>query len=283
MRARLAVVLASAMLVVVLVAGPAAATWSIVAVDPESGDVGVAIASCVPGSALGDLERPLAPVVLVPGVGAAVTQAALNDAAADELRRVLDAGASADEAIAAVVDPSFDADAADRQHAVATLSGTAGGFTGDRNLAVALDRQGDGVSAQGNILVSNAVIDDALDAFAGAAGDDLAARLVAALQAGADAGGDSRCDDQTALFAQVAVAAPGDDPTTPSVLLTVVAGIGSNQNPVDELSAEFAAGRRVGVSESGLSFGQAALIGGAGLAVLIGLVFALRRRRARGS
>ena len=54
-------------------------TWSIVAVDPETGDVGVAVSSCV--ASFGD-----AVAALVPGKGAAATQAGFN---IDNRNRVL--------------------------------------------------------------------------------------------------------------------------------------------------------------------------------------------------
>src|SRR3954466_10645243 len=47
-------------------------TWSVVGVDPKTGDVGVAMASCVPNT----LADALA--ALVPGKGAASTQAAFD-------------------------------------------------------------------------------------------------------------------------------------------------------------------------------------------------------------
>ena len=46
-------------------------TWSVVGVDPKTGDVGVAVASCVPS--FGD-----AVAALVPGKGAAATQAGFD-------------------------------------------------------------------------------------------------------------------------------------------------------------------------------------------------------------
>ncbi len=57
--------------VVLLGAGRAEATWSIVGVDPETGEVGVAVASCV------GFEVTIVPV-LVPGVGAAASQADIS-------------------------------------------------------------------------------------------------------------------------------------------------------------------------------------------------------------
>ena len=78
-------------------------TWSVVAVDPETGDVGMAVSSCVPtfGDAVG---------ALVPGKGAAATQAGFD---IDNRNRVFEAikeGLTAEEVIARVTDPEWDND-----------------------------------------------------------------------------------------------------------------------------------------------------------------------------
>lgn len=233
-------------LVITLLAPAAGATWSIVGVDSETGDVGVAIASCVPGYALGDLDEPLSLVALVPGVGAGVSQAALNDAAAPEIARLLSDGATSDEVIAALIAESFDTGAPLRQHGVVTVDGAASGFSGTENDSVALDRQAFGVTAQGNILVSDDVVTDALAAFAASDDADLATRLVDALEAGSLAGGDSRCPEQTALFAHVVVARPADDPGAPSTQLIATVDEGSGGNPVELLAEQFRDGTRQG-------------------------------------
>lgn len=277
------VVLSIAVLSIALIAitaAPAAATWSIVGVDPDTGEVGVAIASCVPAAALGDLENPLEPVVLVPGTAAAVTQAALNSEAPQLLSDVLNAQATAEQAIAAVTDTAFDDMPNDRQHAVVTIDGTAAAFTGSKNQATALDQQAPNVSAQGNILVGDAVVADALAAFQATEGD-LADRLVRALQAGSDAGGDSRCDEQTALFAHVAVAKPGDDPTAPTVLLTFAVSRG-DENPVQLLSDAFADGTRQLTSNTDNTLVVVGAIAIALLVAIIGAVaFFMRGRKNR--
>lgn len=250
-------------------------TWSIVGVDPDSGEVGVAIASCVPGYGLGSLDKPLKPVVLVPGKGAAVTQAALNTQAASELAAQIEADASAQAAIDAVTNSAFDANAGERQHGVVLLNGEAASFTGEYNQHVALNQTADNVSAQGNILVSESVIADSLAAFQNTDGE-LAGRLVNALQAGSTAGGDSRCGAQTALFAQVAVAKPGDSREAPSTLLTFVESENSSatdsaNNPVTALATAYESGQRNVVQDNG---GIPWVLYGIGIAILVVLFLA---------
>ncbi|MGF1595767.1 MAG: DUF1028 domain-containing protein [Acidimicrobiales bacterium] len=233
-------------IVLLVLASPAAATWSIVATDADTGQVGVAIASCVPGEALGDPDTPLFPVVLVPGTAAAVTQAQLDVEAPARIGELIRAGESPADVIAAVTELGVDPLAALRQHAVVDVDGRAAASTGAEASPEALDAQGGGVSAQGNLLASRAVVEDALAHYTDArrGGADLGTALVAALAAGSDAGGDRRCGDRTALFAQVMVADPGDDPAAPTILLTVFSGEDGDENPVDVLSQAWADGER---------------------------------------
>ena len=187
---------------VLLGAGQAEATWSIVGVDPETGEVGVAVASCV------GFEVSIVPV-LVPGIGAAASQADLSRASGDRLVDALELQVSAQEVIDAVVAADDRPD--DRQFGVVVVDGGGAGWTGVDNLAVATDRRNADAtgSAQGNILVGDEVIADAIAAFDASDGE-LADRLVAGLLAGADAGGDSRCGEQTATAAALLVATSGD-------------------------------------------------------------------------
>ena len=234
--------LATVCLTVVLIAGPAAATWSIVGVDPETGEVGVAIASCVPISQLGDLEEPLFLVALVPEVGAGVTQAQVNPSAPDRMETLLGVGKTAQEVIADVSSEEFDAQFEVRQHGVVTLAGDAAGFTGPLTDNFTGDRQGALVAVQGNLLANGDVLDASLAAYEASSGQPLADRLVAALAAGSRAGGDGRCDE-TAFFAHVVVSEPTDPRNEPSVLLTY-GSMEPGDNPVLALEQAFLGGAR---------------------------------------
>lgn len=264
-------------------AGPAEATWSLVGVDQATNEVGVAIASCVPADILGDPEQPLVPVVLQPGVVAAVAQGQLNLDAPDLVADLVAAGADADEIVGELSDETGDELAPLRQYAVASLSGQVAAFTGDANGADALDAQGPNVSVQGNLLASDNVVTESLDGFRNRRleGGTLAQGLVAGLAAGAAAGGDRRCDDQRALFAQVAVAGPDDDPLTPDILLTVLVDPGDGQDPVALLASAFDDGQRgvIDATRTEPGPGRYVLIGGltAAALMLLGGVIALRR------
>jgi len=271
------------------VASPAAATWSIVAVDGETNEVGVAIASCVPKEALGDLSTPLDPVVLLPGSAAAVTQAQLNLEAPPRIRELAAAQATPEEIIADISSAEFDEVAAVRQHAMVALAGGIAAFTGADNEDNALDAQGDGVSVQGNTLADRTVVESALARFEQERSDgtNLASSLVEALLAGSVEGGDRRCDEQTALFAQIVVATASDDAEAPSTLLTVTVDQDDGQNPVQLLADAYRDDQR-GVIEAGTGTGNGG--GGSGLldvvAVLVvvgGIAGVILFRRGLGS
>lgn len=221
----------------------AEATWSVVGADPTTGEVGVAVASCV------GFEVTVVPVI-VPGIGAAASQADISSASGQRFVDALSADATAQAVIDAVVAADDDSDA--RQFGVVVLDGGGAGWTGSETMDVALDRQSDDgtASAQGNILVSNDVVGATIAAFEQAAGT-LADRLLAGLIAGADAGGDSRCGDQTATSAALLIGTPGDPPyshtddgvlgvdpekvAVPSVFVSVLVESGGDRAP-DRLS-----------------------------------------------
>lgn len=232
---------------ILVAAVPAHATWSVIGTDPATGEVGVAVASCVPG------EVVVVPV-LVPGTGAAASQANLNGSSGDPLVADLQAGQTAQQVIANVTAPSFDASVAQRQYGVVTMTGTAAGYSGTDipNVFGASQNADQTASVQGNTLASEAVLTQTLAAYDAAAGQPLPDRLLAALSAGSAAGGDSRCGARTASSAALLVAKPGDPVwnqtsagfhvdinkvATPSIFVSVVPG--GKTNPVDTLNQAY--------------------------------------------
>jgi uncharacterized Ntn-hydrolase superfamily protein len=192
--------IASVCLVCLLPASPAWATWSVIAVDRTTGTVIIASATCVPQEAFArfpakDLRDVQA--IVVPGRGVAAAQAAVDSTRANqkvifaEIRK----GTPPDQILAMLKE---DPQVARRQFGIVDLEGRSAGFSGERNGAVSLDRQGrvegTGIhySIQGNILTSDAVVLKAVDAFVAAKGT-LADRVMAAMEAADAAGGDSRC------------------------------------------------------------------------------------------
>jgi uncharacterized Ntn-hydrolase superfamily protein len=187
----------------------ASATWSIVAVDPDTEEVGIAGATC----------SPMVWFIggIAPGHGVVAAQYATSLPHKADVVDAVVGGAVPAEALAAGLEG--DDKVALRQWAVVGLNGPPATFVGEEVELPARVTTGETWSAQGNTLASEAVVDDAGAAFVDAQGA-LAERLLAALEAGAAAGGDSRCDPaDAARSAFLYVAAPGDDARDPTVEL----------------------------------------------------------------
>lgn len=164
-------------------------TYSIVARDARTGELGVAVQSH--WFAVG----PLVPWAEA-GVGAIATQAFVEPAYGHEGLELLRGGRPADEALAALV--AGDPGQATRQVAIVDARGVAAVHTGERCIAAAGHELGEGFSVQANMMASPAVWPAMARAFRATTGD-LADRLLAALDAGEAAGGDVRGRQSAAL------------------------------------------------------------------------------------
>ena len=180
-----------ALLIVGLVAPQAAATFSIVAYDPETGELGVAVQSRVYG---------VGPRVAwaAGGVGAVATQAQSNESFGPEGLRLIAAGLSAAAARDSLLAQDEGRDL--RQLALVDAAGRVAAWTGPGCSHWAGDAQGEHFSCQGNILAGAAVVAEMARAYRESSGRELADRLIAALEAGQAAGGDSRGQQSAALL-----------------------------------------------------------------------------------
>ena len=183
-----------------LLPSTAFATWSIVAVDRNTGRVAIASATCLA------LEEPVSlkglQAVIVPGVGVAACQALIDRGGANQtvVFEELKKGTDPKEILRKLrTDPNVE----QRQYGIVDLRGRTAGFSGANNLRSSLDRQGEvpgtGIfySIQGNILRGDNVVTEAVKAFVETKGA-LTDRVMAALEAGDRLGGDSRCSCDTA-------------------------------------------------------------------------------------
>jgi uncharacterized Ntn-hydrolase superfamily protein len=168
-------------------------TFSIVAADPATGQIGVAVQSKFP--AVGAIV-PAARA----GVGAVATQALANVAWREDALRLLAEGIPPEEVVRRLV--AADPQADDRQLGIVDAKGNAASFTGKRCFDHASHLVGKGFAVQGNILVSRATIEAIARAYEAAreAGKPLAERLLDALDAGQAAGGDRRGQESAALL-----------------------------------------------------------------------------------
>ena len=180
------------------------ATWSVIAADRATGRVVIASATCVsqaslerfPSKGLMDVQA-----IVVPGVGVAAAQAGVDRTRANQMLiyEQMKSGAHP-----SVILQQLMADNAiqGRQFGMVDVQGRFAGFSGARNGVASLDVQGQVpgtevfYSIQGNILRSNAVVQNAVRAFETTNGT-LADRVMAAMEAADAAGGDSRCDCTT--------------------------------------------------------------------------------------
>lgn len=163
---------------------PPVSTFSIVAIDPQNGDLGVAVAS-----------RYFSVGSVVPwamaGVGAVATQADVNVGFGQQAIDLLRQGVTAQEVLKKLLADDTFPGKDGRQVAIVDVKGNVAAYTGPHAPNWAGDRQGKTWSAQGNILVGAQVPEAMGKAFEATEGE-LAEKLFAALKAGDAAGGDSR-------------------------------------------------------------------------------------------
>jgi uncharacterized Ntn-hydrolase superfamily protein len=165
-------------------------TFSIVALDPANGDLGVAVASKFP------CVGAVVPWARA-GVGAVATQSWANTDFGPDGLGLMGGGLPADAALDAVLEP--DADREERQVGFVDARGGAASFTGANCMDWAGGRTGDGFAVQGNILASGDVVAALAQTYARTEGD-LCDRLLAALLAADAAGGDRRGKQSAALL-----------------------------------------------------------------------------------
>ncbi len=166
------------------------ATFSIVGFDPETGELGVAVAS-----------KFLAVGAVVPharaGVGAVATQAFANTSYGPEGLRLLDVGMSPHDVLEKLT--GNDAEKERRQVGIVGANGASATFTGKECIPWAGGKAGRYYACQGNILVCEATVEAMALAFETSEGE-LGVRLVKALRAGDEAGGDARGRQSAALL-----------------------------------------------------------------------------------
>jgi uncharacterized Ntn-hydrolase superfamily protein len=179
-------------------------TYSIVAQDPATGELGVAVQSH--WFSVG----PIVPWAR-PGVGAVATQANAEAAYGPRALDLLEQGVSAPDALKRLL--AADPLAPSRQVAVVDAHGRVAAHTGEACMACAGDLQADGVSCQANIMANDDVWPAMLQAYLGGAGS-LATRLLTALNVGEATGGDLRGRQSAAILVVPAAGDPWETVTS---------------------------------------------------------------------
>ncbi len=173
-----------------LLALPPAGTFSIVAHDPLTGEVGVAVQSCV-----FSVGPPVAWARA--GVGAVATQAQTNESFGPRGLELMAAGLDPQAALDSLL--AKDDARENRQLALIDANGATAAYTGGLCMSWAGDAQGPNFSCQGNILASGQVLLGMIEAFTSNPDEELALRMILALQAAQEAGGDSRGQQSAAI------------------------------------------------------------------------------------
>jgi uncharacterized Ntn-hydrolase superfamily protein len=199
-------------------------TFSIVARDPETDAVGVAVQSKFVG--VGAVV-PFASA----DAGAIATQSFANVAYGPDGLDLLREGHSAAETIEELTEP--DDEAPQRQVGVVGQDGSVAAFTGEECFDHASDRQGDHFTVQGNILENRETVDAMADTFEETEGG-LPEKLIAALHAGNEAGGDQRGEQSAALY--VAKPEGGYDSGNDR---WIDVRVDDHESPIDELERVF--------------------------------------------
>ena len=168
---------------------PPIATFSILGYDPETGEVGGAVQSRVFSVGNGVLWAKA-------GVGVVATQAIVDVSYGEQALALLAQGLSPDSVVKRVWNEDPDPRPTDwskegRQFAVMNARGEVAAYTGPKADAWAGHKIGRYCSAEGNILASPEVVEAMVKAFEETKGH-LSLRLMAALDAGQQAGGDKR-------------------------------------------------------------------------------------------
>lgn len=158
-------------------------TYSIVAQDTETGQMGVAVQShwFSVGSVVSWAE---------PGAGAIATQSLVNVSFGPRGIEMLKQGKSAADVLNALIESDDGRDF--RQLAIVDSKGRVVVYTGDKCIGKAGHVKGENFSVQANMMLNDTVWPAMAKAYKNSSGKPLAERLITALQAAQDAGGDIR-------------------------------------------------------------------------------------------
>ncbi|ELZ84719.1 hypothetical protein C453_11911 [Haloferax elongans ATCC BAA-1513] len=203
---------------------PRPSTFSIVARDPERDAVGVAVQS-----------KFVSVGSVVPFVsadaGAIATQSFANVAYGPDGLDYLREGHTAAEVVERLTEA--DDEAPSRQVGVVGQDGSVAAFTGEECFDVADDIQGEHYTVQGNILENHETLEAMADTFESTEGG-LPEKLLAALHAGNDAGGDKRGEQSAAMY--IAKPEGGYDGGNDR---WVDVRVDDHEHPIDELERVF--------------------------------------------
>lgn len=230
-------------------------TFSILAFDSISGEVGAAGASCVDLTTISGYSNDFL-AELFPNEGAIASQAAYLSANQLAARNRFTAGDSPTQIIAYMQANDAQSNSATRQYGVVRMNmgyPKTAAFTGTNCMDYKNHVVGPNYAIQGNILLGQMVLDSMEARFKREKGD-LACKLMAAMQGAKMVGADSRCagNGSSSLFAFLKVAQPTDAFGQPSFLVSLKTANGAGIEPIDSLQSLFSAQKTCSYSSVGL-------------------------------
>lgn len=218
-------------------------TFSITAVDPVTGLVGSAGASCVAGSIiLSDVH---------PNKGVIHTQASYNSTNQTVARNLMNLGYTPQQIIDSLV--LRDSNPTIRQYGITDFVGNTvrtAGYTGVNCTNYKNHILGPTFTVQGNILLGQQILDSMYSRFVNTPGT-MAEKLMAALQGAKVIGADTRCQPtRSSISAFIRVARPTDPQNGPYWLDLNVQTVPSPKDPIDSLQVLFNQWQVTGVSNN---------------------------------
>ena len=217
-------------------------TFSIVAIDSITGEVGSAGASCVDMFTTGIPTNDFLGQ-LIPNVGAINTQAYYIPANQTNATNRMNMGDTPSQIIDWLVANDVQSTPEFRQYGIIAMvngSPQAAAYTGTSTDNYKNHIIGDNYAIQGNILLGQEVLDSMEARFMNESGD-LTCKLMAALQGANMTGADTRCSGNgtSSLFAFIKVAQPTDIFGSSSFNISVRTNSNSNIEPIDSLQIIF--------------------------------------------
>lgn len=220
-------------------------TFSITAVDPVTGYVGSAGASCIAGSIiLSDVH---------PNVGVIHSQASYIAGNQNYARSLMNMGLAPQQIIDSLVAHDVQGNPTLRQYGITDLvgGGRTAGYTGTNCTNYKNHLLGVTFTVQGNILLGQQILDSMFARFTNTGGT-FAQKLMAALQGAKVIGADTRCTGlgKSSISAFIRVAKPTDPQAGPYWLDLNVQNTTGNRDPIDSLQVLFNQWQTTGISNN---------------------------------
>lgn len=217
-------------------------TFSILAFDSITGEVGAAGASCVDLFPFPSLSDHFI-CELFPGQGAIASQASFITSNQINARTRFNLGDSPNQILSWLQANDVQANPSVRQYGVVRMmpdSVQTAAFTGSNCMTYKNHIVGPNYTIHGNILLGQMVLDSMEARFKSEPGD-LACKLMAAMQGAKMIGADSRCttNGSSSLFAFLKVTLPTDTFGDPALLVSLKTASGAGIEPIDSLQKMF--------------------------------------------